>query len=137
MKYVVCSVTLIGVGLGLFVFSFFWPSLFHSHSNAWTEDQARAHSEISGRLHHLAHARSHQLGDSHGGEPADADPHDHAEVNNQALEEARRQYQKSQAELQRAQNLGEGVAGWMRWIGIAVAIVGVGSYYYCKEGPED
>jgi hypothetical protein len=123
-------------GLGLAVFSFVWPSLVRWRSPGWTEEQAQAHAEASANLHYLAHTRAHQLEDAHGAVGEKADSHHARQVSDQVLDDARAQYQNSWAALERARHAGEGTAAWMKWIGIALALAGVGGFYYFREKPK-
>jgi len=129
MKLAPAALMAFFLGLGLIVFSFIWPSLVEK--SAWSEEQAKEHSAASADLHRLAHMQGHPAGDAGHGEPGHA--HSPAGASDQssgpqAFEDAKARYQKSSDALAAAQSYYQGVAVWMKWIGIVLTLLGAGAY---------
>jgi hypothetical protein len=117
---------LIAIGTVLIVLSFLWAYVFPPE-NRWTQEQAEEHARAGTYLHKLAHPGSHAhlKGQTHS--------HDHSEVNQVELEAARLRWQESKAALNDAQNRSQATAGWLRYSGAALAVLGVAGLVLNKK----
>jgi hypothetical protein len=115
----IAAFLLIGLGSVVVALSFVWPLLSPPESR-WTEEQALEHSKAGTHYHSIAMGgHSHAKGRSgSSGKAAKKAAEDE-------LAAARQRWEKSKAALDAAQSQGKSTAGWLRYGGAAIALVGV------------
>jgi hypothetical protein len=113
------------VGVAL---SFIWPLLYSAESH-WTEEQAEAHAKAGTHFHRIAlGGTSHAKGQPHSRGKAAEKSQAQSE-----LEAARLRWEESKAALDAAQAKGPSRAGWLRYGGAAIALVGVAGLALAKK----
>lgn len=115
--------TLMGAGLLLVVISYVWPQETAARA-AWTEEKARQRLEAGHELHRLQGMQAHA--DAPAGVAHSHGDHDQGAPNAAALEEARRQFEGTTAPLEAARNSHAWLITLIKWLGIALAGVGLG-----------
>jgi hypothetical protein len=115
----IAAFLLICAGSVVVALSFVWPLLSPPESR-WTDAQAEEHSKAGTHYHSIAMGgHSHSKGRSgNSGRAAKKAADDE-------LAAARQRWEKSKAALDAAQTQGTSTAGWLRYGGAAIALVGV------------
>jgi hypothetical protein len=113
----------LGAGLLLVGLSLVWPRMIGS--TVWTEEQARQFSEASANVHQAAHDHSHDAGAAADDQKPQA----------QSLEEARRRFEQSRAQLDRAQSLRAGTARVLKWAGAVCVVLGAAAHFLLRHSP--
>jgi hypothetical protein len=109
---------LIFAGIALVGISFAWPVLFPPESR-WTQEQAEEHSKAGTHFHRIAlgghsHAKGRPRSNGQGAKASEGE-----------LAAARARWEASKAALTAAQTQGHNTAGWFRYSGATVALIGV------------
>ena len=123
----IAAFLLITVGSIVVALSFLWPVLFPPESR-WTDEQAEAHAKAGTHYHSIAMGGPGR-GKTRGGKAAKASESE--------IEAARLRWEESKAALNAAQQEGTNTAGWLRYGGAAIALVGVAGLVLDKRrGPK-
>jgi hypothetical protein len=119
------TLLLAAAGIVLVGVSFCLPSVART-GTPWTNEKAVERATAGAQVHRLAHERVH----NHGQKQNSAHRHDESSSSGETLAEARARFERTTAELQRAQTAGSGLAAVFWWIGLACIALG-GSGYLC------
>ncbi|HJS06844.1 MAG TPA: hypothetical protein VJ809_04265 [Pirellulales bacterium] len=125
----IAAFLLILAGCVVVTLSFIWPLIFPPESR-WTEEQAAEHSKAGTHFHSIAMG-----GHSHTKSRSGSNGKAAAKVSESELAAARRRWEESKAALDAAQVKGKSTAGWLRYGGAAIALVGVAGLVLDKRRP--
>jgi hypothetical protein len=125
----IAAFLLIIVGSVVVALSFIWPIIFPPESR-WTDEQAEEHSKAGTHFHSLAMGGPGRAKNRSGLNGKSAQKASASEI-----EAARRRWEESKAALDAAQVKGKSTAGWLRYGGAAVALVGVAGLVLNKRRP--
>ncbi len=119
------AIVCIALGFVLLLSSFLWPQLFKDKW-VWDDTQAQELSAAAANLHQLTHESAEIQVD----ERSDA-----AEKQRAAdeLAAAQSRYQASRQQLERAQASRQSTAVVLRWLGVALLIIGLLRYTAVRE----
>ena len=121
----IAAFLLIIAGSVVVALSFVWPLIFPAESR-WTDEQAEAHAQAGTHFHSVAMG-----GPGH----AKGRPKSSAKASQSEIEAARLRWEESKAALNAAQAKGKNTAGWLRYGGAAIALVGVAGLVLDKKRP--
>jgi hypothetical protein len=125
----IAAFLLIIVGSIVVALSFVWPVLFPPESR-WTDEQAEAHAKAGTHFHSVAMGGPGR-GKDRGGSSGKAAK----KATASEIEAARLRWEESKAALNAAQTEGRNTAGWLRYGGAAIALIGVAGLVLDKKRP--
>jgi hypothetical protein len=127
----IAAFLLILAGSVVVALSFIWPVIFPAESR-WTDEQAEAHSKAGTHFHSIAMGGPGRAKSRSGPNGTSAQKASESDI-----EAARLRWEESKAALEAAQVKGKSTAGWLRYGGAAVALVGVAGLVLDKRrGPK-
>ena len=114
----IVSAVCVSLGIILMASAFLYPRTVKPQS-LWSEEQAMERIEAGYAVHALTHAHSHN--------PAEMSRIERRE------EETLNRYEKIQAQLLKARQRPWRIASFLKWLGVASTVLGVGVYYATRE----
>jgi hypothetical protein len=104
----------VAVGIVLLVASVVWPKV-NSGTSSWTDEKAKEFQDVSLQYHNLSFRDLNK------------------EENRRQLEEAKTQFDALKSELDSVRARSAGVATWLWWSGVVLAVVGAGGVLTTRE----
>jgi multidrug resistance efflux pump len=114
-----------GVGLILLLSSFLWPHLLKDDW-VWDEMQAQEHASAAANLHQMTHEAAEIQVDERRSEAA-------KEQAAAELKAAQNRYEGSRQKLERARASRQTATTALRWLGVALLVVGLVGYMAVRE----
>ena len=114
------AIFMLVIGILLISISHLWTGM-SSMASRWTEQDAQETTAATMRLHQLMHQQGHRHHHHQENEPS---------VDSPDLEDARRQFERQQEKLDKAQAQGKSVVLLVRWSGVALAVVGTIAFVF-------
>src|SRR5262245_43217432 len=122
MKPVVAAA--IGLGILLFVVSALWNTLFPPTAR-WTDEKAKRSSEIKGKLHNLAFIVNAPKPNLQRGQ-------DLGQLKAE-YEQLKKENEELNADFASATETPKTIAGFLKWSGISIALVGLIGWYAVNQ----